>query len=268
MLREAIATDSASLRKRVARFVGTELSVLPPFQALTETAKSYGPMVVFGGLIRDLALGHSRDFSSDVDVVLKDMPVDVLARHLAPYRAVRNSFGGFRVAFGRWVFDLWTLETTWAFAKGFVEGQELADLLRTTFFNWDSVLFDLDKEDIIVRPSYFADLEARFLAINLRQTPNELGAAVRALRSIAEGGVSVAPDLAEFLHGQILAHGIEDIAAADAKRVGRRRLTKDFVGSVAIALGEHQAKRPEAPFTLFEFQRDLPLPVATRAGGS
>lgn len=261
-------SESTPLRKRLVRFVAKELSVLPPFHELTETAKSFGPIAIFGGLIRDLAFGYSREFSSDVDVVLKDMPVDVLARHLAPYHAVRNSFGGFRVPFGRWVFDLWTFDTTWAFAKGFVQGRELADLLRTTFFNWDAALFELAKEELLARPSYFADLEAHLLAINLRQTPNELGAAVRALRLMAEGGVSVAPDLAAFVLAQIRAHGIEDVTAADAKRVGRRRLTKSFVGSVAIALGEHQAKRPDEPFTFFDFQPDLPLPVATRAGGS
>ncbi len=263
---EAVAADAASLRKRVARFVSKELAVLPPFLELTETAKSFGPIVIFGGLIRDLALGYSREFSSDVDVVLKHMPVEVLARHLAPYRAVRNAFGGFRVQFGRWGFDVWTFESTWAFVKGFVPGNELADLLRTTFFNWDAALFDLANEELLVRPSYFAEIEARFLSINLRETPNELGAAVRTLRYLTEGGVSVAPDLAAFLHSQIIAHGLDEIAAADAKRVGRRRLTKSFIGSVAIALGDHQAKHPETPFTFFDFQPDLPLPVTNRVG--
>jgi hypothetical protein len=265
---EAPATDAASLRKRVIRFVDKELAPLPPFRELARVAGSFGPMAIFGGLIRDLALGRSREFSSDVDLVLKDMPVEVLDRQLAPYAAVRNAFGGFRVQLGRWGFDLWTFETTWAFAKGFVEGRELADLLRTTFFNWDAALFELGTEQLIVRPSYFAEIDARFLAINLRQTPNEFGAAVRALRLIAEGGVSVAPDLAAFLHSQILAHGIDDLAAADAKRVGRRRLTRGFVGSVAIALREHQAQRPETPFAFFDFQPALPLPATSRASGT
>jgi hypothetical protein len=265
---EAIAPDAAALRKRVARFVDKELAVLQPFHELKKMAESFGPIAIFGGLIRDLAFGYSRDFSSDVDIVLKDMPVDVLARHLAPHTATHNSFGGFRVQLGRWVFDLWTFETTWAFAKGLVQGRELADLLRTTFFNWDAALFEISTEELIVRPSYFAELESRLLGINLRQTPNELGAAVRALRLIAEGGVAVAPDLAEFLHAQIRTHGIDDIAAVDAKRVGRRRLTKGFVGSVAIALHEHQARRPEKPFTFFDFQPALPLPAVTRAGGT
>jgi hypothetical protein len=265
---EAPATDAGALRKRVVRFVSKELAVLPPFHELTRLAKSFGPIAIFGGLIRDLALGRSRDFSSDVDVVVKDMPVEVLARYLAPYNALRNSFGGFRVQLGRWVFDLWTFETTWAFAKGFVQGRELSDLLRTTFFNWDAALFELTEEQLIVSPTYFAELDARFLAINLRQTPNEFGAAVRALRLIAEGGVMVAPSLAEFLYSQIAAHGIEDIVAADLKRVGRRRLTKDLVGSVAIALHEHEATRPALPFRFFDFQPALPLPAATRAGGT
>lgn len=259
------AIDAPALRKRVVRFVDKELSVLPAFQELSRTAKSFGPMVIFGGLIRDLALGLARDFSSDVDVVLKGMPVDVLERHLAPYAATRNAFGGFRVQLGRWVFDLWTFETTWAFTKGHVEGQELTDLLRTTFFNWDAALFDISSEQLIVRPTYFAELDARYLAINLRQTPNEFGAAVRALRFIAEGGVSVAPDLAQFLHAQILTHGIDELAAADAKRIGRRRLTSHFVGSVAIALREHVARGAEQPFRFFDFQPALPLPGLSHA---
>jgi hypothetical protein len=256
---EPVATDSPSLRKRVIRFVSKELAVLPPYQTLTAAARSFGPMMIFGGLIRDLALGHSRDFSSDVDVVLKGMPLEVLGRQLAPYKPERNAFGGFRVQFGRWGLDLWTFETTWAFANGLVQGIQREDLLRTTFFNWDAVLFEVDHEELNARPSNFAELEARLLAINLRTTPNELGATVRALRLIAEGRVSVAQDLAAFLHTQILAHGINQITEADAKRVGRRRLTKSFVGSVAIALRAHQSTQSDKPFTFFDFQPALPL---------
>jgi hypothetical protein len=78
--------------------------------------------------------------------------------------------------------------------------------------------------------------------------------------------VSLAPDLATFLHAQIHAHGIDEITAADAKRVGRRRLTKGFVGSVAIALHRHEAENPTEPFSFFDFQPSLPLSVATTAG--
>lgn len=81
---------------------------------------------------------------------------------------------------------------------------------------------------------------------------------------MAEGGVSLAPDLAAFLYSQIVAHGIDEMTTADAKRVGRRRLTKTFVGTVAIALHQHQALRPDEPFTFFDFQPALPLSVANR----
>lgn len=260
-----VAADALTLRKRVIRFIRKELAPLPAFADLTKVAESYGPVAIFGGLVRDLALGNSREFSSDVDIVLKDMPGEVLTRHLAPYQAERNAFGGFRVQFGRWAFDLWTFDTTWAFVQGHVQGRELTDLLRTTFFNWDAALFDLSKQEVLTSPAYFADLEARLLAINLRQTPNELGAAVRALRTLSAGGVSLAPDLAGFLHEQILEHGIQQITAADAKRAGRRRLTMSFVGSVAIALREHQLTHPERPFTFFDFQPALPLPAVKSA---
>jgi hypothetical protein len=262
MSREGLALDSATLRKRVVRFVDKELAVLPPFAGLADLAGSFGPMAIFGGLIRDLALGHSREFSSDVDLVLKDMPAGVLDRFLASHGAQRNAFGGFRVH-RRWGFDLWTFDSTWAFAKGLVPGRELEDLLRTTFFNWDAVLFEVETSELIVLPSYFEDLKSLRLAINLRQTPNEVGAAVRALRAMSEGEVSLAPELAAFLHSQIAEHGIHRIVEIDAKRSGRRRLTTSFVGSVAIALQAHQATRPAEPFSFFDFQRRLPLEAGT-----
>jgi hypothetical protein len=262
---EQVAPDAATLRKRVTRFVDKELAILPAFAELRSLSQSYGPMAIFGGLIRDLALGYSREFSSDVDLVLKDIPPDVLARYLTPYGAQRNSFNGFRVQFGRWGLDLWTFDSTWAFAKGLVEGRELSDLLRTTFFNWDAVLFDVGSREIIARPSYFEELGSRRLAINLRETPNELGAAVRALRSMAVETVSLTPGLAAFLNSQVLEHGIHQIVGEDAKRSGRRRLTTSFVGSVAIALREHQGNRPETPFSFFDFQQRLPLDAGTTA---
>jgi hypothetical protein len=256
---EPLALDAGTLRKRVSRFVSKELLILPPFLGLKELAGSFGPMAIFGGLIRDLALGYSREFSSDIDVVVKDMPPHVLARYLEPYKAQRNSFGGFRVQFGRWGFDLWTFDSTWAFAEGLIDGRELTDLLRTTFFNWDAVLFDIATGELTARPTYFEDLTNHWLAINLRQTPNELGATVRALRALAEGRVTLAPELAEFLHSRIPKYGLDQITAVDAKRTGRRRLTSDFVGSVAIALREHHASRPDKPFAFFDFQPTLPL---------
>jgi hypothetical protein len=266
MAAEDLARDAPALRKRVDRFVRTELLILPAFSELLSLSRSFGTAAIFGGLIRDLALGHARDFSSDIDVVLKDVPDDVLARNVSRYGAQRNSFGGFRMQLGRWMFDLWAYDSTWAFAKGFVQPRELADLLRTTFFNWDAALFDLQTRELIVAPSYFTDLESRRLAINLRQTPNELGAAVRTLRLMWQGEAVLAPDLAAFLLSQIQEHGIHQIVDVDSKRSGRRRLTEDFVGSVAIALQQHQTEQPADPFVLFDFQRPLPLEARTGAG--
>ena len=254
-----VAPDVMALRKRVIRFVEKELDVLPAFSNLRQFALGFGPMAIFGGLIRDLALGYSRGFSSDIDVVVKDMPVDVLERALEPLSAQRNKFGGFRVQIGRWELDIWTFDGTWAFTNGLVGGREMHDLLKTTFFNWDAVLFELEQREIVCAPSYFTDIRERRLTIKLRQTPNELGAAVRTLRLMYTDEASLSPELASFLHAQILLHGIHAIVAEDAKRTAKRRLTEDYVGSAAIALREHQACRPTEDFSLFSFQGDLPL---------
>ena len=154
---------------------------------------------------------------------------------------------------------MWTFESTWAFTQGLVEGKQLVDLLRTTFFNWDAALFSLDDNELIVRPSYFEELEKRGLAINLRPTPNEFGAAVRALRLMAVEDLTLTAGLAQFIQSQIIEHGIHRIVNEDAKRTGRRRLTTCFVGTVAIALRQHQATRADQPFAFSSFQQRLPL---------
>jgi hypothetical protein len=74
----------------------------------------------------------------------------------------------------------------------------------------------------------------------------------------------VAPELAAFLHSQIVSHGIDELMSVDAKRVGQRRLTKAFVGSVAIALHQHESQHPHEPFLFFDFQPALPLSLGNR----
>lgn len=256
---EPIALSAPVLRQRVDRFVRSELAVLPVFEELLKLTRSFGSAVLFGGLIRDLALGYARDFSSDVDIVVKGMPSGVLGRFAMRHHAERNAFGGFRVPLGRWLVDIWTFESTWAFAKGLVRGETLFDLLATTFFNWDAVLFDLEKRELIARPSYLDDLQRGWLAINLRETPNELGAAVRTLRLMWQAEATLAPYLAQFLHSQLVEHGLDQIVDTDAKRSGRRRLTRDYVGSVAIALRQHLLDQPNDPFRVASLQRQLPL---------
>jgi hypothetical protein len=259
---EPVVQDMNALRQRVERFLRSELLVLPPFNDLLSLVGSFGPAVLFGGLIRDLALGNARSFSSDVDIVVKDMPPHVLAHFASRHAAGENSFGGFRVPMGRWLFDIWTFERTWAFSAGFVDGHSLADLLSTTFFNWDAVLFDIQKRQLIARPSYLSDLQHGCLAINLRATPNELGAVVRALRLMWQSEAKISPELAEFIHAQIVEHGLDQIVASDAKRSGRRRLTAEYVGGLAISLRQHLLDRPEEPFKLASLQRALPLEKA------
>jgi hypothetical protein len=255
-------TDMQALKRRVDRFVGRELLVLPQFRHLLATLRSYGKAVIFGGLIRDLALGHSREFSSDIDIVVQHARPDVLERMLAPYGARKNAFDGYRFRIQRWIMDLWPYESTWAFRRGLVRGVELADLLKTTFFNWDQALYDLESRELVVSPHYLADLGSRRLSINLRETPNEIGCAVRTLRLIWQDNAILEPALAMFLHEQILQHGMHDLVTIDARRRGSRRLTPDFVGSVGIALGDHQRHIPGQPFAFHDFQQELPLTTA------
>jgi hypothetical protein len=73
---------------------------------------------------------------------------------------------------------------------------------------------------------------------------------------------TISPGLAEFVHAQIVEHGLDQIVAADAKRSGRRRLTTDYVGGLAISLRQHLLDRSGEPFKFASLQRALPLDKA------
>ena len=171
----------------------------------------------------------------------------------------RNSFGGYRLSVGRWVLDIWTLESTWAFRQGLVDGRKIPDLLNTTFFNWDAIVFKLESNRLSYSDHYLSDLSQRKLSINLRNCANELGATVRTLRLLAQASPKLDPQLASFLFENINHYGSSEILRSDAKSKGKRVLTADFVGTTAIALRHHQHNESDAYFQIFEHQEELPL---------
>src|SRR5690348_5003555 len=97
-------------------------------------ATSLPATVIFGGMIREFWLGNAREFSSDIDLV-SEAPDRDISQAVAKFDPARNKFGGFRFRVGKWRFDVWSFRQTWAFRNEIIEGRQLRDLLRSTFFN-------------------------------------------------------------------------------------------------------------------------------------
>jgi len=127
-------------------------------------------------------LEGNEKFRSDIDLVINTDNISLLESVLAPYSPHRTAFGGYRIGLRKWVVDLWPLQWTWAIRSGYVRGDSLSDLTKTTFFNWDAIVYEIGSGAIHFAPRYVDELKNRLLSINLAVNPNPEGTAIRALR--------------------------------------------------------------------------------------
>jgi hypothetical protein len=153
---------------------------------------------IFGGMLREFALGGARHFASDIDLVTVARSHDI---HLAikDFSPKRNKFGGFRFTVGKWRFDIWAFEDTWAIREGLVKGSDLTDLFKTTFFNVDAALFHLTRNELTFSSEYKDGVLRRLLEINLAANPAPARMARRAIRLAVARDLAIGPALATFI---------------------------------------------------------------------
>lgn len=167
-------------------------------ETLSLIATELPETVIFGGMLRDFALGNARAFSSDIDLVSLASQEDI-SKAIARYSPVRNKFGGFRFFVGKRLFDIWAFEDTWAFRQGLVEGRELNDLLKTTFFNVDASAYSLKTGQFFCSDEWEEGIRSRLLEINLADNPSPDRMINRSIRMACEKEFSIGVGLAKFL---------------------------------------------------------------------
>ncbi|MFM9913272.1 MAG: hypothetical protein ACKVN9_07055 [Methylophilaceae bacterium] len=170
-------------------------------ETLNEVSTRLPNTAIFGGMIREFALGNAREFSSDIDLV-------AFASHHEIYQAIkefnpdRNKFGGFRFIVGKQLYDIWAFDDTWAFREGIIKGNVFKDLLDTTFFNLDAALFNLDESVCYVSDSYQTWLDDHLLDLNLQENPAPANMARRAINMAINQNLAIGPKLGLFLISQ------------------------------------------------------------------
>lgn len=213
----AIASNLGALKKRVVRFFDSpkRLEVKNFIRILSES----GEVLVFGGLLRDIALYGGGEFNSDIDLVVDCSP-EVLFGFFQGRGALsgRNHFGGYRVKVGGWSIDVWPMRETWAFVSGNIKFINRRSLLLTTITNWDSVAFSFMDNALIADSGYVDSLKRRELDVVLVENPNRLGALLRVLKLIFDKQVEVLlpkalmylkDGLSEFSSGDLFKFQIE-----------------------------------------------------------
>ncbi|MDH1662686.1 hypothetical protein N5E02_14925 [Stenotrophomonas sp. GD03777] len=154
--------------------------------------------VIFGGVVREFSLGHAKDFCSDLDLVTRHSRGNI-ERFLQGRDWVRNKFGGYRVLQDKWMYDLWSLEDTWAARAGYIACSDFDDLLRTTFFDIDSAAFHISSRRLIMSAAHVEAVRSKRLGINLAENPSPSAMARRAVRMAMRNELSLSRELADYV---------------------------------------------------------------------
>jgi len=158
---------------------------------------SCGPAAIFGGAVRDWILTKS---PRDIDIVL-DCPTKSL-EFLNSLKATKNKFGGYLVKINNIEFDIWNLDSTWAFGKDPKFKKNLKTLTQTCFFNMDAVLFYLDtghlKDD-----GFTAAIESKKLDIVYEPNPFPFLCVSKALCALSKYEMTPSANLKRFIDEQM-----------------------------------------------------------------
>lgn len=211
-----IAETLPVLADRAERFFKRDsIRSLEIHEKVIQPLLEVGKVLVIGGAIRDLAFFGARDRPiSDIDLVItgKASGVDSFARSVG---AVGNRFGGYQLKSDSLKIDFWSMSRTWAKTAGHVRVNRPQHLLRCTFFDWDSVLYEPATGRIIANPGYLNLLRSRRIDINLMPNPSELGSLVRGLRRIALYDARPGPKLRRFIDEGAQKYQWKDIVIAE-----------------------------------------------------
>jgi len=171
-----------------------------------------------------LLLGGKRP--RDVDIVVDCSPEELNAA-LASFPFHRTRFGGLRIAFGKWSFDIWPLRNTWAFAVGHMHAT-FENLPKTTFFNIEAVAIQFNTKPRKRRPLYsfgFAEaISKRVLDINFEPNPFPQLCVIRGLLTATRHGLLLSPRLARYMLEQGNRAEIAEIMQAQFGHYGIVRL--------------------------------------------
>lgn len=224
-----IAINNQSFKKRVVRFFDSprRTEVVDFIKRLS----GFGEVLVFGGLLRDIALFGAKSFNSDIDLVV-DCSADELACFFFQGDLIfsKNKFGGYRVEVGGWTIDAWPIRETWAFKKNHVTYTGRDSLLLTTITNWDAVIFSFKDKKIISSPSYLECLRLGELEIVLTENPNKAGVLMRVIRAICDKRAKILmPGLLNYLKQELPKWTSSQIVLAQEELFGKVYLSQiDF----------------------------------------
>jgi hypothetical protein len=222
----SVVSNEKNLKRRINYFFSSHKNSRHLLSVMLDELATSGTVYLFGGVVRDLAIGGSRFFNSDIGIVFekKDICFEEL---LQKYKPAKNKFGGYRFILNRWMIDIWDVESTWAFKEHLKEYKSVESLLATTITNWDSILFDWNHKKVICNDHYFLDLTDGYLDLVFSGNPNVEGMYVKIIHCYLNKNAMllsalIAPLITKALDS--LTH--EDIVQYELSTYGKTYITK------------------------------------------
>lgn len=248
----AIVSNLDLLRRRVRRF----LHVREDVSDFVHQIAHAGEVAIFGGMLRDFAIGGSLQFLSDVDLVVQG-DEDELMRALGAFSYSRNRFGGYRIRHKKQLFDVWCLSATWASREGHVDVAAFSDLPKTTFFDWDAIAYNVRTSEFHCVDDYVGRLHSGVVGINLSANPNELGVVVRALRMAVTRDLAFHPELATYVATRLSSYSPDSLCDFERKSFSRPALSMAMISDVQRQLHSHRAQGTARCFRVNREQMEL-----------
>jgi hypothetical protein len=206
----------SQLKEDVRNFLRSpNASIARIHDEVTTPLTSLGRSYVIGGLIRDLAMyGLNERPESDLDLVVRCAParLRLFARSCG---AMENRFGGYAVRTNAYRVDFWAFSQTWAKKAGHASLKSPADLTKTTFFDWDAIVYGISEHRIWSIPGYLNRLNSGRLDINLAPNPSRLGTLVRALRRLMMWDARPSAKLRHYIDDELTRFSWNEILLAE-----------------------------------------------------
>lgn len=254
-----IVKDFSALKKRIGRFLNSKKFERDEVFDLMELSQKLGRVAIFGGMLRDLCIGGNRFFDSDVDLVFEQHDKGNLESLLKEYNYKLNAFGGYRIHLKKWHVDIWNIENTWAFKNNLVKQEGFKSLTKTTFFNWDAIVYEVDSGEIHSSENYLFNLHERYLDINLIENPNALSSVVRALRMMIKLNAKLSPALRNYVLNNIEKYNLDVIVAYEKQKYWNSTLSSEIISNIFFNLKYHKANQLNDAFELPSNQYFLDL---------
>ncbi len=195
-----ISQIRSDISRSVERFLKSKNPAMRHLRnEVVEPLEHIGEVAIVGGLVRDIVrYGIDQRPISDIDLVIQGSPSAVanIARTLS---AKPNRFGGFGVISAHYKADFWALSTTWARTNGGLRISRIQDLLDSTFFNWDAIVYSTASSTTYFKDEYLEDIRNHVLEINFGETASHKGNLIRALRRLVAWQAEPGPKLRDFL---------------------------------------------------------------------